>query len=292
METVPLPRSVAVRLSHAALQVLAEDHDVDLLHIKGPAVDDSLGGATRASFDADVLVRPAHVDRLIAAMREHGWTTAYGFEDGSAFEHASTLVHSHLAHVDVHRQFPGFAGGAGAVFERLWADRHLTDVAGTPCAVPSLEAQRLLLIIHAARGGDLLHPDIARCWYGASAEEQVRVQRLADELHAEMALGAGTGRLGEYRGERGYELWHALSTGERSLVKLWFARVRAEPTTARAIRRGVRLVLPNRRRMQETLGRRPTTGEVLAAYADRARQGLAAVAGLVAASGRRARGER
>ena len=37
-----MPPAVGIRFAHAALQVLAEDHGIDLLHIKGPAVDDSL----------------------------------------------------------------------------------------------------------------------------------------------------------------------------------------------------------------------------------------------------------
>ncbi len=37
-----MPPSVGIRFAHAALQVLADDNGIDLLHIKGPAVDDSL----------------------------------------------------------------------------------------------------------------------------------------------------------------------------------------------------------------------------------------------------------
>src|SRR6188474_529338 len=106
-----MPPAVGIRFAHAALQVLAEENGIDLLHIKGPAVDHSLLEArepvagdveiadearlvvSRASIDADVLVRPAHVDRLFDVVHRHGWTTKYRFEDGSAFEHAATLVH-------------------------------------------------------------------------------------------------------------------------------------------------------------------------------------------------------
>ena len=115
-----MPWSVGIRFTHASLQVLADDHGIDLLHIKGPAVDDSLlevqpgdasprGGpverVARQSIDADVLVRPAHVERLLDVMHRHGWTMKYRFEDGSAFEHAATLMHPFLAPVDVHRRF-------------------------------------------------------------------------------------------------------------------------------------------------------------------------------------------
>ncbi len=149
---------------------------------------------------------PAHVDRLVDVMHRHGWTTKYRFEDGSAFEHAATLVHPVLAPVDVHRRFPGLGIDAATAFERLWTDRHTLIIAGMPCPVPSVTAQRLVLIVHAARGGDLDHPDIRRSWTAATDAERDAVQQLALEVGAEVALAAGTGRLDEYRGAREYEL--------------------------------------------------------------------------------------
>jgi hypothetical protein len=209
-----MPISVGIRFTHAALQVLAEDNGIDLLHIKGPAVDDRLLAVVptadplseapevvaRHSVDADVLVRPAHVDKLFEVMHRHGWTTAYQFADGSAFEHAATLTHPVLSPADVHRRFPGIGIDASTAFERLWEERHAVPIAGTPCPVPSLRAQRLVLIVHAARGGALTHSDIQRSWYFATEEERAAVQHLADELGAEVALAAGTGRLEEYHG--------------------------------------------------------------------------------------------
>lgn len=266
MDAPKLPWSVGIRFSHAALQAIAEDDGVDLLHIKGPAVDASLGGAPRESIDADVLVRPAHVGRLIAAMHAHGWETQYRFEDGSAFEHASTMVHRTLAPVDVHRRFPGIDAEAAAAFDRLWADRGIADIAGMPCPVPSIEAQRLILVLHAARNGALDHPDIERAWRQTSTAQRQEVDHLARDLGAEVALAAGTGRLHDHEGEHAHELWRVLSTADRSLVRLWLARVRAAPNRRQALRLAVRLVIPNRRRMQARLGRRPTTLEMLTAY--------------------------
>ena len=37
-----MPVSVGVQFAHASLQALAEEHGIDLLHIKGPAVADTL----------------------------------------------------------------------------------------------------------------------------------------------------------------------------------------------------------------------------------------------------------
>jgi len=300
-----MPRSVGVRFAHASLQVLADDNGIDLLHVKGPAVDESLlelqpndgsppGGPVervpRQSVDADVLVRPAHVDRLLAVMHRHGWDTAYRFEDGSAFEHAATMTHAFLAPVDVHRRFPGI--GAKRAFERLWADRHTVIIAGLPCSVPSVTAQRLLLIVHAARGGALHHPDIRRSWDDATDEQRAAVQGLAVDIGAEVALAAGTGRLHDYVGARGYELWQALSRGETSQVKMWAARVRAEPTKRAALRVAVRLALPKPRRMEMILGRPPTGREVAVAYWRRSQRGWYEVRTLLLARFHGSRGDR
>lgn len=284
-----MPRSVGIRFTHASLQVLAEEGGIDLLHIKGPAVDDSLlqpgqahaslpdGAPTarvaRRSIDADVLVRPVHLDRLFDVMYRHGWKTAYRFEDGSAFEHAATMTHPFLAPVDVHRYFPGIDSDPARAFTMLWRDRHTVELAGTPCPVPSVTAQRLILILHATRAGRLEHSDILRSWTAATREERDAVQRLAADLGAEVALAAGTGRLDEYVGASGYELWRALSTRETSLVRVWVARVKAARTRREALRTAMHLLVPNPHRMESTLGRPPTGREIASAYWRRAKRG-------------------
>ena len=301
-----MPWSVRLRLTHASIQGLAEDSGIDLLHIKGPAVDESLlevrqdsGAPTtgqpqltvpRHSADVDVLVRPSHVDRLLAVMHRHGWETAYRFEDGSAFEHAATMTHAFLAPVDVHRRFPGI--DAPGAFERFWADRHMVTIAGLPCSVPSVTAQRLLLIVHAARGGAIGHLDIRRSWGDATDEQRTAVQELAVDAGAEVALAAGTGRLRDYAGSRGYELWQALSIGETSQVRLWVARVKAEPTRRAALRAALRLVLPKPRRMEMILGRPPTGREMVIAYWRRGRRGWYEVRTILRARFHGSRGDR
>ncbi len=285
-----MPASVGVRFAHAAVQALADDAGVDVLHIKGPAVDDRLlerrleedpetGVADehvvpRISADADVLVRPSHVGLLVDAMRSHGWTTKFRFEDGSAFEHASTMVHEYVAPMDVHRSFPGIGLEPEAAFDRLWADRHGVPIAGYRCEVPSLPAQRALLLLHAARGGVGGNADVPRSWEAATATERAEIDALTSDLRAEVAIGAATGRLHLYTGRREHALWQALSSGESSLVRIWAARVRAEPTYADRYRTAVRLLRPNPRRLEQALGRRPTRGELVGAYVERGRRGI------------------
>lgn len=271
-----MPLDVSIRFTHASIQVIAEDAGVDLLHIKGPSLHPELLGrdgddvaAPRRSVDADVLVRPRHLSAFVAAMHAHGWSTKFDFEDGSAFEHAATMQHRNRALVDVHRSFPGIGGDPETTFDRFWADRAETSIAGYPCPVPALLAQRLILLVHAARMNSQNADDVRRAWTEASPRERAAVEELADDLRAEVALAAATGNLERFRSRREHALWSALSTGESSRRRLWWARVRAEPSFAGAVRMAVKLVLPNRRRMTEWLGRPPTRRELARAYAER-----------------------
>jgi len=285
-----MPVSAGIRLGSAALQVIADDHGVDLLHIKGPAVHDSLLARTtqtdaatgqvvsrpvpRPSVDVDILVRPSHLRRWFEAMRAHGWEMAYRFQDGSAFEHASTWVREGLASADVHRTFPGIGLNPEAAFDVLWRERTQTRVAGFPCMVPSLPAQRLILILHAVRGGDLTGGDIERAWGWATPQQRDAVDSLASELGADVALAAATGRLEDHRSSREYALWRALSAGDRSRPALWWARVRAQPTVAAATRTAVWLLVPKPGRLRRALGREPTVADLVQAWIRQTRVGL------------------
>lgn len=282
-----------VHLASAALQVIAEDAGLDLLHIKGPAVDDTLlpwvyeldpeTGETvrrpvpRQSSDADIVVRPAHIPAMFEAMAAHGWAMAYRFEDGSAFEHASTWRRPGLSWADVHRSFPGIGLDADRAFERLWADRGTATIAGYPCTVPSIPAQRLILILHATRGGNLSGADLQMAWGEASDAERAEVDALARDLNADVALAAGTGRLELHRGARDYALWKALAGGNASRLTLWSARVRAQPDVVHAVRLAFHLVMPKPGRLAHDLGRKPTAGELAREWVKQA--GLAASEG-------------
>src|SRR6187200_1631590 len=123
MTAVPIDLQARVRLAHAAVQALAEQHGIDLLHVKGPALDASLSRPDRPSSDADVLVRPAQVEAFTAHLRAHGWRLVTDFASGSAFEHAANYHHGHWGYVDVHRVFPGITLEPDEAFELLWSER-------------------------------------------------------------------------------------------------------------------------------------------------------------------------
>lgn len=299
---IVMPASIGIRFAHASLQVLAEDARIDLLHIKGPAIDHDLIGReasddashavaqipSRASVDADVLVRPSHLPAILDVMQRHGWVSDYGFEDDSPFEHAATMKHALLGPVDLHRRFPGIGLSAEAAFDLLWVDRCTVHIAGYPCTVPSVTGQRLILLLSAARDGVAGHPDIDPCWTNASGDAREGVVALADKLDADVALAAASGRLDDFRGRREHPLWLALSNGETSMPKIWAARVRAEQNPRAAIRMGVRLIVPNRGRLEASLGRMPTQRELAQAWVDRTRWGAGELRRFVAGLRRKA----
>lgn len=264
-----LPVPVGVRFAYACLQALAEEAAADILLIKGAAVAPRLLGAgvsgdpiPRGSADADVLVRPGHLAALESVLRQHEWQQVIGFQDDSFFEHAATWHHPVLAPVDVHRRFPGVGGDPEDAFERLWGDRHVADIAGIDCWVPSLAAQRLLLLLNAARGRVADHPDVRRAWGEATPAERAEVDALASDLSAHVALAAATGRLAQHRNAREHDLWLALSSGERSPLRLGWARVRAQPSWTERVRAVIRMIVPNPRRLEFVLGRRPTARDL------------------------------
>lgn len=295
-----MPIAVAVSLAHAAVQVIANAEGIRLLHIKGPAVDERLLDITdasedgrlrpvpRRSTDADVWVSPAEVNRLISAMQSHQWAMTYGFEDDSAFGHAATMTHLHLGHVDVHRVFPGVGLDPQKAFDLLWAERTSSAIAHYPCWVPSLVAQRLVLLLHAARAGaPATHPDIKRTWTDAGQTDRDAVLELARALRAEVALAAATGRLEAYRRHREHDLWQLLSSGRRhSLSALMVARVRAAPNRREAMRTALRLLLPKSQRLRVSLGRKPTSRELAVAYLKRVRVARRELRQLLVGSGR------
>lgn len=256
---VPLP--VRLRFGHAAVQYLATTIGVDLLHIKGSAVDPSLRPSGYSGSDVDVLVRPDHVPALDAAMRRHGWRLYSTFEWGSPFGHAQTYAHDAWGYIDIHRFFPGIRIEPDRAFERFWTDRHEVELAGIACSVPSITAQAVLLVLNAARSTKGAKPDVRAVWDEASPERRSEMEALVGDLDAPVAFAAATGGLERYRGERDFELWRIVSRGGSRAAE-WRARVRAAPDLGSAVRIVLRAPLVNVDHLSHRLGRSPTRAEI------------------------------
>ena len=263
-----IPVSARAHLAHAVLQVLAEDHGIDILHVKGAAVSPVLGRPRMSSADADVLVRPDQVHRYIGVLMDHGWQQVTSFATGSAFHHAANFYHRSWGNIDLHREFPGMT--APDAFSLLWEDRLTQDIAGVSCAVPSLTAQRLILILHLARNGQgRLDPDYARAWEGASHAEKDRIRSLVHRLGADMGFAAAQGDLDRYRDDPAHDLWEVFSTGNTSRLAEWAGRYKAAHGLLGRFRVVSQALLVNTDHLALKLSRPPRRREVVAEFFSR-----------------------
>ena len=266
-----VPLAARVHLAHAVVQRLAEDHRVDLLHLKGPATSPGLRAPGRTSGDVDVLVRPSHLPRLVGALESVGWEKRTDFETGSVFAHAANWWHDDWGWVDVHVSWPGVGIDAETAFDVLARDAGSHPIAHRPCPVPDRAAQRLVLVLHAARSSS--SSDVEHAWTAAAPEEQQAVRALADELAAEVALAAGIGELEQHRGDPTYALWHHFVHGG-SRLEQWRARLVAATSTRDKARLVTSAMRVNRDHLRLELGRPPTRAEVRSRQLRRVRRAV------------------
>ncbi|MGW9629717.1 nucleotidyltransferase family protein [Agromyces sp. NPDC055520] len=283
---IDVPLSVRLRFGHAAVQDVADDLGVDLLHIKGVAADPSLRPGGYTGSDVDVLVRPTHIAALDRALRRHGWRLYSTYEYGSPFGHAQTYLHDAWGYVDIHRSFPGIRIRPESAFARFWADRQKVEIAGIRCAVPSLPAQAVLLVLNAARSTMRTKPDVQVVWRDATDERRDQMRALVADLDAPVAFAAATGELDQFRGERDYHLWKIASEGGTRSAE-WWARVRAAPSLGAAMRVIARAPFVNVDHLAHRLGRPPTRGEVVGEFFRRPARALREITVGVVASGTR-----
>lgn len=260
---VEIPLGVRLRLGRAAVQAVADDAGVDILHIKGDAVAPELRPVVRPGTDVDILTRPSHVARLDATLRARGWTVYSTFTYGSPFGHAQTYTHEQWGYLDLHRFFPGIEADPAKAFETLWSARIRHDVAGVDGAVPSVAAQAVILLLNDARSRRTADADAL--WQDVGDDRRAEITSLVAQLHAEVAFAAATGDLESQRGASSYALWKVITTGGSRAAE-WRARVRAAPSPWQAVRIVARAPAVNIEHLEHRLGRHPTRREIVVAF--------------------------
>lgn len=257
--TTTIPHVARIHLAHAAVQRIAEQAGVSLLHLKGPAVLGGLRPEGRQSSDVDVLVRPGDFDRFEAALRDHDWAPASHLETGSAFGHAANWWHDHWGYVDVHALWPGPTVSPEEVYAAFAEERFDHPIAHYPCPVPGRTAQILVLLLHTARGTS--DADLELAWHQQSEEQQRAVLDLGARLGAQVALSAALGGLEEHRADSSYDLWRFYREGGGRLDE-WRARYRAASTASARLRVLFSAVRVNRDHLRGELGHAPTQADV------------------------------
>lgn len=263
------PIAARVHLAHAVVQKLSEERNIDILHLKGPAVLPGLRPAGRQSSDVDVLVRPSHLAQLIGALESIGWEQRTGFATGSVFAHAANWWHDDWGWVDVHVSWPGVGIDAEHAFDVLARGSLQRSIAHWDCPVPDRTAQRLILILHSARSEGAI--DIDQAWAAAEPAEQAEVRALAAELDAEVALAAGIGELELHRDHPTYALWRHFAEGGTRFDE-WRARLAAAPSARAKVALVTSAMRVNRDHLGMELGRPPTREEIRARQGQRLRK--------------------
>ena len=284
-----LPLDARIRLAHAVVQAIADDAGIDVLHIKGYAVDPGLYREGRSSTDVDVLARPHEAQALLDALRRHDWEVRTSFETGSHFAHAAVAWHEYWGWVDVHRHMPGLEIPPADAFERLWAGRKTVAIGGAACQVPLAEHQTLLILVHDARRPGTVNPDAQHLIDTLDAKMRARLEAEAAAFDAHLALAAATGRLDDHRDDPNYPVWATIRHGG-DRAELLLARLRA----ARGPRAKLRLLagaaVPNRDHLRMALGREPRMRDYIGDVGTRLRalvRGLGRLVRRTGAGGRR-----
>lgn len=256
-----IPLKVRILLSHAHLQNLAETVGADLLHIKGYIFGQDTYPTTRTSTDVDILVRPSHVDRLVAALKSAGWEVLTTFETGSDYHHAMTVYHPTWGLADVHRAFPGLGLDNTLTFEKLWQQRRTKFIAHFPCTTTSLIDSRILVYIHAARSTSPVKSDVIYLEELLDENEKSAVQIRVKELDAELAYAAALGTIDQYANRRDYLLWKTASQKSSDVVR-WYARVKAAKGPIAKTKTIIDIFTVNRDHLAMELGHAPSPREV------------------------------
>jgi hypothetical protein len=271
---VTVPLEVRIGFAHASVQSIADRCGADVLHVKGAALDPTLV-PDRTYSDADVLVRPPHVERVLSELQRHGWALINSFAYGSSFEHSATLLHRDFGLLDLHRLFPGTGPTPEQAFATLWAERRSTTLGGRACAVPPRDAQAALLLLHAARGGSdpKAARDVAFLWTNATEAERGRVLDWIERLDAALGFSVITGELDRHRDDPAYDLWRVAARGGTRMDE-WRARIRAaRGVRAKALVAG-RSVLVNVEHLTIVRGHPVTRQEVVIEFFERPLRGL------------------
>lgn len=270
-ELTTLPVRLRVHLAHATVQAIADEAQADVLHIKGPAADLALRPEPRTSADADVIVRPSHLKRLLRGLKRHGWVRVTSLRSGGLVEHSTNWYHPQLGQLDVHVRFPGIQIEGERAFDHLWCESSTQEIAHRPCRVPASSAQRLLLLLHAARDVQRCAADIRVAWDEATDAQRSAVESLASELRAEVALAAATGRLEEFRDRPEYSMWRHYTDRKADGVQFRGFAAQAAPdgmsfARLRSARHIVTSIIFVPKYLRGQFGRPPSAREVTHGY--------------------------
>jgi hypothetical protein len=281
----------AVPLAHAVVDRVAQDHGVRAVFVKGPiAVAQGLRSA-RTSVDVDVLVDPAGVEDLVAALRAIGWADEQVYATPTAATYSRTIRHERWpCELDLHVEFPGLLAPPDRVFELLWARHDTARLAAQDLPCLDRTAQALILAVNALRDPlatdkqDELVDLVQRVGDSFTGSERTDLAELAAALGAVETAGPFLEQVGAVpegaavSDQAGLRAWR-MRTQPEWRVATWLEDLRATPKRKwpRYVWYAVMLTETELRHAEPKLP--PGRRAVLGARVRRIRRGIRAVPG-------------
>ena len=141
--------------------------------------------------------------------------------------------------------------------------------------MPSRDAQAVVLLLHAARGGSDAKAanDVEWLWTSADDAARDRVLDWVGRLDAGLAFSVITGTLDEHRDDPAYDLWRVAARGGTRMEE-WRARVRAARGLRAKLTVASRSVLVNVEHLTIVRGRPVSRAEIVAEFFGRPARGL------------------
>jgi len=206
-----------VAVQHAALQHVADDLGVRILHIKGLVARQELGTERGQPSDVDILVDPLGMSRLCDRLGDLGWAPAD--LEWATNNHATVLAHPMWgATADIHIAIPGMGRTPQQAFELLYRNSHRASIAHRPCAVPDTTDHALLLILHDLRTPQRGVASALAIWNGLDRSRQGELHARARALGCPGYVEALSGQRGPWR----LRVWQAaMRPGAQGAIWRW-----------------------------------------------------------------------
>jgi hypothetical protein len=222
---------------------VAADAQLDVLLIKGPSLAFHGLRGERAWGDVDLLVRPGHVSALRRQLAATGWTAIDETPDFPLITppHAITVVHPRWhTEIDVHTFLPGCYADPATVFEQLWPERAVIELAHQPVLCTGRIGSALVGALNLARTPSHPRTIAERAQWRAAVSawpttDRDALAQLAADCHAADVLAplldaAGvpsTGRNSLTPAE--WRDWHDRVGREAQRGYVWAAAIRRAP---------------------------------------------------------------
>lgn len=150
-----MERSVAIEAMVGRVVDSLTEENIEVAALKGLAACrlDRSSTELRSFFDADLLVRPADLDRTYALLTELGFDRRFteprpGFD--ARFGKGSAFVDDERREIDLHRTLAMGSLGISVEIDELWDEAVPIEVAGRGLSALSPETRLLHACVHAA----------------------------------------------------------------------------------------------------------------------------------------------